>query len=142
MTDSRYRTALKKIGSTLYGIGFLGIPVALVGLLLENDTMFWCGMIMAIPAYVFALPLFCFAVFMSLIVWPFWIPHELKKNGAPFTPGDLVQVTKGPHRDNIFSIYEVWKESNQVRLNLGQLEKIEVTDVFSMLSIRRVKPES
>ncbi len=66
----------------------------------------------------------------------------MKLNGAPFHIGDRVQILTGSHRGKIESVYEIWKDHKEVRLDLGQQAKNEVKDVFSFLQIRRIMSDS
>lgn len=59
------------------------------------------------------------------------------KNGAPFHEGDLVRVLVGPHRDRVVRVYEVWESRDEVRVELGEQERKDVTDVFSPYQICR-----
>lgn len=61
------------------------------------------------------------------------------RNGAPFREGDVVRILRGPHKQKVVPIYDVWIERDQVRVNLGEKEKNEMSDVFSLLSIRKLK---
>jgi len=60
-----------------------------------------------------------------------------KLNGAPFQIGDRVRILIGPHRNQIVKIYAVWTERNQVRVELGDLPKEKVKDVFSFTQVCR-----
>jgi len=60
-----------------------------------------------------------------------------QRNGAPFRNGDLVHILVGPHRDRVVRVYEVWASRDQVRVDLGELERKDVVDVFSYFEICR-----
>jgi hypothetical protein len=60
-----------------------------------------------------------------------------KLNGAPFNVGDRVRILVGPRRDQVVRIYAVWKERNQVRVELDDLAKEKVKDIFSFTQVCR-----
>ena len=60
-----------------------------------------------------------------------------KINGAPFHKGDEVQIISGSYKGKTATVYEVWKERGQVRLDLGEQAKKAVTDVFSFIEVYR-----
>ncbi|MFQ5962438.1 MAG: hypothetical protein ACE5MG_13695 [Candidatus Methylomirabilales bacterium] len=75
-----------------------------------------------------------------IIAWPIvgiisGLQAEL--NGAPFHVGDRVRILVGPHRDRVVEVYEVWDERRQVRVELGEVERNQVEDVFSFGSVCR-----
>jgi len=59
------------------------------------------------------------------------------KNGAPYRVGDEVLILAGAHRGRVARVYEVWSERGQVRADLGEQERQEVTDVFSEVAVCR-----
>jgi len=60
-----------------------------------------------------------------------------KINGAPFHLGDAVRILVGPYRDRVGYIYAMWIERNQVRVELNEQAKNDVTDVFGYNEICR-----
>lgn len=60
-----------------------------------------------------------------------------QKNGAPYCKGDLVHILVGPHRDRVVRVYEVWESRDQVRVELGEHERKDTSDVFSLFEICR-----
>ena len=60
-----------------------------------------------------------------------------RANGAPFHIGDSVYVIRGPNSGRILSIYELWPDRSQVRLDLGESEREKVSDVFSETEVVR-----
>ena len=85
-----------------------------------------------------------FACYTSLfVVWLFLGPlYRIRgrMNGAPFHPGDYVQVLVGPNRGRIFQIDVIWKERGQVCLELGEPRKKGVQFAFSYTEVFRVEP--
>jgi hypothetical protein len=59
------------------------------------------------------------------------------KNGAPYQVGDEVLILAGFHRNRVARVYELWPERQQVRVDLGEKERRDVTDVFSYVEICR-----
>jgi|HubBroStandDraft_1064217.scaffolds.fasta_scaffold143352_3 hypothetical protein len=79
-----------------------------------------------------ALSLFPGALLISPLI--FLIEH---RNGAPFREGDEVIILSKRFRSRITRIYEVWSERHQVRVELGEAERKNVTDVFSYRDVCR-----
>lgn len=67
---------------------------------------------------------------MGLLLWPWVFATGGKINGSPFHEGDLVHVLVGPYRDRVGRIYEMWPSRNQVRVEIDEQAKKDVTDVF------------
>ena len=83
------------------------------------------------------------AYFLALLFGVLFVPpiYQLlgKLNGAPFQVGDQVRILVGPHRDRVVPIYAVWKDRLQVRVELDEQAKKDVTDVFSHTQVCREK---
>lgn len=79
-----------------------------------------------------------------LVGWPILGPlyyDQCLRNGAPYRTGDRVQILSRPHRGRVVTIYEIWDERNQVRVDLGPEAKKRVTDVFAYVEVCRVGEE-
>jgi hypothetical protein len=114
--------------------------MAYLGGLLRIKSHFWAGFVLVSPLFVTVLPYLAFLLLFWL-TWPFWVPFyrlALRRHGAPFQEGDVAQVLRGNHKGEVLRVYDVWTERDQVRLELGEEEKGEVTDVFSFLSVQKV----
>jgi len=83
-----------------------------------------------------------FACYTSLIiVWIFLGPlYRIRgrMNGAPFHPGDSVQVLVGPNRGRVFQVDVIWEERGQVCLELGEPRKKGVKFAFTYTEVFRV----
>lgn len=62
---------------------------------------------------------------------------QARRNGAPFSIGDRVEVLAGRNAGRVGSVYDVWTERAQYRVELGTEEKDAVRDVFGGWQIRR-----
>jgi hypothetical protein len=63
------------------------------------------------------------------------------RNGAPFQQGDEVVILSKRFPGRVTRVYEVWPTRHQVRVELGEDERREVTDVFSYTDVcRRREP--
>ena len=89
---------------------------------------------------------FVLAIFLALpfgwmlgafILWPCVGIIAGKLNGAPFHPGDLVRILRGPYRDRVAEVYKLWPERLQVRVRLDEKRKQDVTDVFGYHEVCR-----
>ena len=63
-----------------------------------------------------------------------WIEH---RNGAPFHEGDEVVILSKRFPGRVTRIYAVWAERHEVRVELGEVEREKVTDVFSYTDVCR-----
>ncbi|HQY88284.1 MAG TPA: hypothetical protein PK402_06475 [Tepidisphaeraceae bacterium] len=59
------------------------------------------------------------------------------QNGAPFQVGEEVVVLSKRFPGRIARIYEIWEERHEVRLELGEDEKLDFSDVLSYTDICR-----
>jgi hypothetical protein len=76
-----------------------------------------------------------------LITIPMFVPlyeWRAKVNGAPFRIGDTVRVLRGRYRDQIGTVYAVWRERGQLRVDLGKPAKDRLEDVFWQTEVLRV----
>ena len=71
-----------------------------------------------------------------LLLGPLYYSQGLR-NGAPYRVGDYVRVVARRQRGQVARVYEVWAERNQVRLELGEVARERVEDVFSYLEVCR-----
>jgi hypothetical protein len=89
----------------------------------------------SVVATIVALPLG--SILGALFFGPFIFAIASKLNGSPFHEGDVVRILTGPHRDRVTRIYEMWRERNQARVDLGEAAQKDVTDVFGYTEICR-----
>ena len=78
----------------------------------------------------------------AVLLWPVASTLVSRFNGAPFSVGDIVCILSGPNRDRTVRVYDIWAERGQVRVELGAIEKVEVTDVFGDWEVCRIQPGS
>ena len=87
------------------------------------------------------------AVPMAAIGWIvgvffLWIPlgHAAARvQGWPFAVGDHVWILSGRDRDRITTVYEVWAERGQIRVDLGPERKDKFEDVFCAVEVCRAR---
>ena len=60
-------------------------------------------------------------------------------NGAPYVEGDKIRILVGPYKNRVTDVYEVWTTRNQIRVDLGEEAKKNVTDVFFAEEVSREK---
>ena len=89
---------------------------------------------------------FVLAIFLALpfgwmlgafVLWPCVGIIAGKINGAPFHPGDLVRILRGPYRDRVAEVDKLWPERLQVRVRLDEKQKQIGTDVFGYHEVCR-----
>jgi len=79
---------------------------------------------------------YCVAILLGwYVLGPFYRARAIR-NGAPFQPGDLVQVLSGRHRGRIARVYAEW-QGECVRVDLGEEEKRRLRDIFSQIELLR-----
>jgi hypothetical protein len=107
----------------------MAFPAGVLNLLLIPFLAIYCilagalGFFIGVLVGAIVLPPICW--------WRGWV------NGAPFQVGDRVRILDGPHRDEVRTIYTVWDERGEVRLDFGPHAKEEFADTFSYLSVCR-----
>jgi hypothetical protein len=125
----------------IWTVAIAGVPIAYLGIWLDIPILMWTGVVLAIPLFVIVLPV-CIFILVANLTYPLWIPFYrlvIRRHGAPFHSGDWVRIMRGPYRNQVARVYKVWSDRDQVRLELGEKEKEDVTDVFSFLQIRRTE---
>jgi len=123
------------ISFSLCGAGLAVYASDLASLILSQPAVsFWLACLVVLGA---AIGWLCGGIAGAFILGPFYVAVG-KLNGAPFQPGDQVQILAGPHRDHVFRVYEVWEVRNQVRVDLGEKAVANFSDVFSSNEICRV----
>lgn len=73
----------------------------------------------------------------SVVLGPFYMAVA-RWNGAPFHPGEQVQILTGPYRDRILTVYAAYRDPDKVRVELGEEAKKKWTDVFPATEVCRV----
>jgi hypothetical protein len=75
--------------------------------------------------------------FPGSMLLAFVLPWVERTNGAPFREGDEVVILSKRFPGRVSRIYEVWAERHAVRVELGEIERQNVTDVFSFTDVCR-----
>jgi hypothetical protein len=63
-----------------------------------------------------------------------------RRNGAPFREGDEVIILSKRYPGRVTRVYDVWAERHQVRVELDDRSRKDVTDVFSFTDVCRRQP--
>jgi len=132
---------LKRLLKPVLVVSIGGVAVAAIGIAARSTPLYYAGLLLASPLYLVYVPLMIFAI-LAAFTWPIWVPFyrlAIKRHGAPFHPGDMVQVLRGQHKGEALRVYDVWNERDKVRLDIGDKEKKDVTDVFSFMSVKKIK---
>lgn len=74
----------------------------------------------------------------GVVLWPIVGSIVAKVNGAPFHVGDSVEILVGESRERVVRVREVWKDRNQVRVELGETAAVDGRDIFDFYQIVRV----
>jgi hypothetical protein len=71
-------------------------------------------------------------IFLGIVLR--WIE---RRNGAPFRKGDEVVILSKRHPGRVARVYDVWAARHEVRVELDETARKEVTDVFPFTDICR-----
>jgi hypothetical protein len=73
----------------------------------------------------------------AIVICPFVVRLCELVNGAPHFKGDTVCILVGKNRGRVAQVYEEWPTRHQVRVDLGDVAKASVTDVYSYYEVCR-----
>jgi hypothetical protein len=75
-----------------------------------------------------------------ILLWSLTFGHVAARlQGWPFAVGDRVWILSGKHKGTLTTVYEVWAERGQVRVDLGSEAKGKVTDVYCAVAVCRAR---
>lgn len=75
-----------------------------------------------------------------IFIWGMMLGHiAARLQGWPFAVGDRVWILTGRCKNTIGTVYEVWTERGQVRVELGAELKEKVEDVFCAVAVCRAR---
>jgi hypothetical protein len=126
-------------GKLIWWAVVAGVPIGYLGLLTKTPWLWWLGIVLALPLFVVVLPI-CLFLLTAMVTWPFWYPFYwliITINGVPFEQGDMVKILWGRHRGKVVRVYDIWNQRDEVRVELGEKEKEDYTDVFSFISVKK-----
>ncbi len=121
----------------LWGLAFWGFPVIIGVVILMPFFSKFDEFLDFVIAFISVAAI---AVFSNIIL-SFGLFEKIAKiNGAPFCEGDMVYIIAGKHKGKTVSVYEIWKDRKQVRVDLGEQAKKDVKDVYSYIEVCRAYP--
>ncbi len=118
-------------------VGALGVLLAILhaeGVLVARvEVLIWVALA--------ALPVAAIGWIVGIVfLWHMMLGHVAARlQGWPFAVGERVWILSGRYRDTLATVYEVWSERGQVRVELGQEAKEKVEDVFCAVAICRAR---
>jgi hypothetical protein len=80
---------------------------------------------------------FLLAVVAAAVFFPHLYRWRGVKNGAPYAVGDEVLILAGPYRGRVARVYEVSWDREEVRVELADQERCQLTDGFSNVEVCR-----
>jgi len=134
------RHVLAHTARVLAGIGVIGaLALMLAGLGSEGALVPQPGVLMWIVLA--AIPMAAIGWVLGIIVlWGMLLGHvAARMQGWPFAVGDRVWILSGKYKDTITTVYEVWTERGQVRVELGPEMKAKVDDVYCAVAVCRAR---
>lgn len=123
-------------GSVL-GAAVLAVKLSGLSRLVWHDIS-TLGLSIVIAALGGAIGMFCSTIAGSCILGPL---HQLigRLNGAPYQPGDTVQILSNQKRDRIARVKQYDETLNIVLLDLGEETDKENSDMYSACEVCRIK---
>ncbi|MDX1945727.1 MAG: hypothetical protein SFU86_10050 [Pirellulaceae bacterium] len=133
-TDNRPLWFLMAVGAAVSVVWVESILVPTVTV--SRWSLFWSIVLFPVAACLGAvLGAFPGGMFLGIVLrWIEW------RNGAPFHEGDEVVILSKRYPGRVTRIYEVWAERHEVRVELDERAREDVTDVFSFLDVCRRRP--
>jgi hypothetical protein len=138
MKPSRFRYLLAHTANISVWIGVVGaLAVMLVKLHSEGILIPKFGVVIWIALA--AIPVAAIGWIVGLIfIWHMMLGHVAAwLQGWPFFVGDRVWILIGKHKGTNTTVYAVWSERGQVRVELGREAKEKVEDVYCAVGICR-----
>jgi len=125
----------------LWMAGFIGAGVVtafdiLLPTFLTLDSLWMYGLF-ALSLVIIGAISYLVSIIAGGIMLPPIFNLRAKLNGAPFAVGDQVEILKQPRRGTLTSIYEVWTDRFEARLDLGPSAKEDYSDVYSLTAFRK-----
>jgi len=130
-TDNRPLIFLMAVGAAISVVwtGWILLPTVAI----SRWNLLWCIVLFPVAACLGAvLGAFPGGMFLGIVLQ--WVE---RRNGAPFREGDEVVMLSKRCSGRVTRIYEVWAERHQVRVELGEKARKDVTDVFSFADVCR-----
>ena len=114
------------------------VVVRATGLTLASLTD-WRSALTTVAIVVLSLILgFFAAILIGYMVLSPILQDRVIKNGGPFKVGDTVQILAGPHMGRISRVYSSANlQDDSVRVELGEIEKETLKDVFTSMELLR-----
>lgn len=138
MKLSPHRYVLAHTAEISMGLGVMG-ALAILLVALRSRGVLIPHFEVIIWVLVASLPVAAIGYVVGLIfIWHMMLSHVAARlQGWPFAVGERVRVLSGPHKDTLTTIYEVWAERGQVRLDLGPELREKVEDVYCAVAVCR-----
>ncbi len=128
-TDNRPLIFLMAVGAgvSLVWTGSILLPTVVI----SRWNLLWCIVLFPIATCLGAvLGAFPGGMFLGIVLQ--WVE---RRNGAPFHEGDEVVILSKRYPGRVTRIHAVWNERHQVRVELDEKSRKEVTDVFSFTDV-------
>jgi hypothetical protein len=135
-----HRYILAHTAGVSAGIGVIGaLALMLAGLHSEGALIPHAGVLLWIALA--AVPVAAIGWIVGIIfLWGMMLGHiAARLQGWPFAVGDRVWILTGRHKNTIATVYEVWTERGQVRVELGAELKKKIEDVYCAVAVCRAR---
>lgn len=111
--------------------GYLAMAIIFSLVLLDHGKGFVISLILGTFSGVIANHMICHTLFCLCTY----------ANGTPYKIGDTLLILSGKHRNKTVRVYEMWKERNQLRVDLGEDAKASLEDIFSFNEVCKVEDD-
>jgi hypothetical protein len=130
-TDDRPLFFQMAVGATVSVVWTGSILLPTLSVSLWN--LAWCiGLFLVAACLGAVIGAFPGGMFLGIVLQ--WVE---RRNGAPFREGDEVVILSKRYPGRVTRVYDVWAERHQVRVELDDRSRQEVTDVFSFTDVCR-----
>lgn len=140
MKPSPHRYVLAHTAEISMGLGVIGaLAIMLVALHSQGVLIPQFGVI--IWVLLASLPVAGIGYVVGLIfIWHMMLSHVAARlQGWPFAVGEKVRILSGPHKYTVTTIYAVWSERGQVRVELAPEAREKVEDVYCAVAVCRAR---
>lgn len=140
MKPPRLRYILAHTAGISTGLGVTGaLAILLVSLHSQGVIIPHSGVILWVILASLPVSAIGYVVGLAFIWRMFLAPLAAGLQGWPFAVGDKVRILSGPRKDTISTVYEVWAERGQVRVDLGPEAGEKLEDVYCAVAVCRVR---
>jgi hypothetical protein len=140
MKPSPHHYVLAHTAGISMGLGVIG-ALAIMLVTLHSDGVLIPQFGVIVWVILASLPVAAIGYVVGLMfIWQMMLSNlAARLQGWPFGVGDKVRILSGPHKDTISTVYAVWSERGQVRVDLGPQAREKFEDVYCAVAVCRAR---